>query len=118
MTDHPTLVRMFVLDSICDDYEDRAKILRDVSDCAAASRCTVTPEQVDQAIATLVNDGLAKAYKLSGNGDPLELPGMPPAHPVLEWYEGYYFWITPAGREVYVAFSDWPSNDDGELRKV
>jgi hypothetical protein len=74
-------VRRLVLNSICDDFENVDQvILREVAEEAAKCGLTVGRPEVVEALAALVEAGLAKAYILSGDSnDPFsgELPGMP-----------------------------------------
>jgi hypothetical protein len=73
------------------------------------------------ALASLVEDGLAKAYdlqKLASNGDPFsgELPGMPPVDEVEQDFRTY-FYITEEGMQLHLADDPpWPFDDDGEPR--
>jgi hypothetical protein len=118
MSNHSELIRMFVLDSISDDYEDRQKILDHVTGLSSRSGCSVTPEDVEIALAELVNGGLARAYRLSTKAPPVELAGMPPERSELSPHDGCYFWVTPSGRALQTAdFPDWPFRDDGELHQ-
>jgi hypothetical protein len=118
MTSHSALIRMFVLDAISDDYEDRQKILEHVADLSSRSGCRLVPEDVDTALTELVSDGFARAYWLSAKAPPVELAGMPPGQSELTVHDGYYFWATPAGRALQMAdFPDWPFTDNGELRR-
>lgn len=112
--DRARLVRSLVLDSTADDYENVDQvILRDVSKMCARFGFTVERSEVVDALAGLIRDGLAKAYRLSPFEDGTELDGMPDIS-VAEKSFRIYFYITPKGREVHEADDFyWPSDDDG-----
>ena len=72
------------------------------------------------ALASLVEDGLAKAYDLQNLpiNDPFsgELPGMPPVDEVEEDFRTY-FYLTGKGMQLHLADDPpWPFDDDGEPR--
>jgi hypothetical protein len=97
------LVRRLVLNSICDDFENVDQIiLRDVASAAANSGFTVDRAEVVTALTSLVEEGLAKAYILTGTGrNPFsgELNVMPPMDVVEEDFKTY-FYITKKGLEL------------------
>ena len=111
-------VRRLVLNSICDDYENVDQcILRDVA--ADGARCGLTierPEVVD-ALAGLIENGLAKAYRLSALlPHTTELEGMPPMAVVEEDFETYFF-IAPKGMDLHLSDDAWfPFDEDDNLR--
>ncbi len=102
-------VRRLVLNSICDDFENVDQvILRDVAADAAKCGLAVERPEIVEALAGLIEDGLAKAYLLPGtNRDPFsgELPGMPPMDDVEEDFKTY-FYITKKGMDLHL--SDGP----------
>jgi hypothetical protein len=65
----------------------------------------------------LIEIGFAKAWRLSGWGEPpKEYMGMPPMEDIKHPW-GAYFYITPEGMEVHLAdYPGWPFDDQGELR--
>jgi hypothetical protein len=115
-------VRRLVLNCITDDFENVDQvILRHVAEDA---ECGLTVERPDvvAALGSLMEDGLAKAYILSGDSrDPFsgELPGMPPMDVVEEYFKTY-FYITKKGLDLHSLHrSDgtWPFDDLGDLRQ-
>jgi hypothetical protein len=71
---------------------------------------------VVEALASLIEDGLAKAYRLSSK-DPFatELQGMPPTE-VIEEYFKTYFLITKKGMDLHLSDDTWwPFDDEGNL---
>jgi hypothetical protein len=112
-------IRRLVLNSISDDFENVDQIiLRDVT--RDGSKCGLTIERPDivAALEGLIEDGLAKAYLLSGamGRDPFagELPGMPSLDVVEENFETY-FYITKKGMDFHLADNTWrPLADEDE----
>jgi hypothetical protein len=113
------LVRLMVLNEICDDYENVDQIIfpqvaRQVAKCGLAIE---RPEIVD-ALAKLIQDGLAKAYLLSPF-EPFstELEGMPPLDVIEQDFETY-FYVTKKGMDLQLSEDvSWPFDDEGELRQ-
>ena len=109
------LVCRLVLDSICNDYENVDQII--LGEVAKlASRCGLTierPEIVD-ALASLIDDGLAKGYLLSNVAT--EFHGMPAIDIVEEDFRTY-FYVTKRGKELQLSDDKWwPFDDEGDLR--
>jgi hypothetical protein len=114
------LIRRLVLNSICDDFENVDQvILRDVTRDSARFGLTIERSDVVDALKGLIEDGFAKAYRLSSTTgpDPLaeELAGMPPLD-VLEDFQTY-FYITKKGMEVHLADDSWPFDDEAWVTK-
>jgi hypothetical protein len=114
-------VRLLVLNSICDDFENVDQIiLPDVARTGARCGLTIERSEVVGALASLIADGLAKAYILPGpERSPFsgELPGMPPMDEVEENFKTY-FYITKKGMDLHLSDREWfPLDDEGELRK-
>ena len=114
-------VRLLVLNSICDDFENVDQIiLPDVARTGARCGLTIERFEVVDALASLIADGLAKAYILPGpERSPFsgELPGMPPMDEVEENFKTY-FYITKKGMDLHLSDREWfPLDDEGELRK-
>jgi hypothetical protein len=112
------LIRRFVLRVISDDYENVDQII--LPDVAAdGARCGLTIERSDvvDALAGLIEDGLAKAYLLSGTKPHVtELRGMPSIE-VVEEYFRTYFYITTQGRDLHLSDDTWwPFDDEDNLR--
>jgi hypothetical protein len=114
-------VRRLVLDSICDDFENVDQvILRQVAKTSEKCGLTIERSEVVDALASLVADGLARAYILPGlEKSPFsgELPGMPPMDEVEKYFKTY-FYITKKGMDLHLSDGEWwPLDDEGELRK-
>ncbi len=113
------LVRLSVLDSISDDFENVDQvILSHVAKIGRKCGLKIERPEVVKTLADLVKDGLAKAYILPGpKPDPFsgELEGMPPLDEINE--VGTYFYITEKGMALHLADDDpWPLDDDGNLK--
>ena len=87
------LIRRMVLNSICDDYENIDQvILRDVAQDAVKLGFTVERSEIVDALAGLIEDGLAKAT---------------------------YFYITKKGMDLHLSDDTWwPFDDEGEPEPV
>ncbi len=111
-------VRRLVLDSICDDYENVDQvILRWVEKTGAKCGLTIERSEVVDALASLIADGLAKAYILSGyEPHSTEIQSMPQMD-VIEEHSKTYFYITKKGMDLHLSDCEWPLDDEGELRK-
>ncbi|HLM97960.1 MAG TPA: hypothetical protein VK335_01675 [Bryobacteraceae bacterium] len=115
MIDRNELVRRLVLNAICDDYENVDQvILRDVAQDGAKLGLTLERSDVVEALASLVRDGLAKAYLLSAFAPySTELQGMPPLDVVEEYFKTY-FYITKEGMDLHLSDDSWwPFDEDG-----
>jgi len=114
-------VRLLVLNSICDDFENVDQvILRDVAETGAKCGLTIERAEVVDALASLVSDGLAKAYILPGpTSDAFsgELQSMPALTAVEEHFRTY-FYITKQGMNLHLANEAWwPLDDDGNIKE-
>jgi len=105
---------MFVLDVIADDYENLEQIRKEVNSFGARSGLTIGSDEILEGLISLIEDGLAKAYRLSQT-EPVEaIEGQPPPAAM----EDYYFWVTKKGRELQTSeYEDWPFEETGALRK-
>ena len=116
------LIRRLVLNSICDDFENVDQIiLRDVTRDGSKFGLTIERSDIVDALEGLIEDGLAKAYLLSGTmgPDPFagELPGMPSLDVVEENFQTY-FYITKKGTDFHLADDTWrPFADEAESPK-
>lgn len=111
-SDRAELLRMFVLDSIADDYENLEIICGDVS--AMSTRCGLLIQCADvtQALISLIASGLASPYKLRPTA--IKIEGIP----AIEALGDYYYLVTEKGREVQLSdYAGWPFGENGELRK-
>jgi hypothetical protein len=109
------IIRLAVLNSICDDYENLDQIiLEDVrKDCSRIGPAVERAEVV-QALADLIEDGQAKACLLSPFPPHcVEVEGMPPMEEIEKDFETYLF-ITDKGMAVHMT-ADWPFDSEGNL---
>ena len=94
-------------------------ILRNVAEIAAKCGLTVDRAEIVDALAGLVEDGLAKAYILRGSvRDPFSgaLEGMPAMDIVEEDFQTY-FYITKKGMDLHLADDTWwPLDEEGNPR--
>src|SRR6202035_5189880 len=114
--DRSELVRLLVLNAICDDYENVDQvILRDVAQNGTKCGLTIDRPEVVAALSRLIEEGHAKA--LSGSAPhATELRGMPPID-IPEEYFKTYFYITKKGMDVQVSHdTSWPLDDEGNLK--
>lgn len=107
------LVRMFVLDTVADDYEDVEIIAATVNTFARKCGMDVSFTELLQALEALIRIGWVKAYRLSPTEAPQEINGVPDRDEI----ESYYFWVTEEGGRVQgIEDSDWPFDEDGVLK--
>lgn len=115
------LVRRFVLDSICDDYEHLTiSIGPDVTKLGVGCGLTIEKAEIVQALAELLEIGWAKAYRLHNDGRSkwAELREGMPSPEEMEDPMGAWFYITEAGMKAELAdWTPWPFDDEGELKK-
>jgi hypothetical protein len=112
------LVRRLVLNAMSDDYENVDQvILPSVAEDGAKCGLIIGRSEVVQALAGLVEDGVAKAYLLSGTAPNVtELRAMPPID-IPEEHFKTYFYITKKGLDVHVSDDTWyPMDDEGNLK--
>jgi hypothetical protein len=111
-------VRRLVLNSICDDGENVDQIiLSEVNRDAAKCGLTIDRAEVVDALAELVEGGLAKAWLLSPwPGESKEVEGMPPMD-VIETFFTTYFFITKKGMKAHLSEDEWwPFDDNGDRK--
>jgi hypothetical protein len=105
------LLRLSVLMSIADDYEEPVHVYGCVEGDFGLCGLPVSPGDTQKALIELTESGLAKAYYL-GPGPVKELEGIPP----FDGSGSYYFLITDDGRRSLAEWrKDWPFDDEGEL---
>lgn len=110
------IIRRFVLNEICDDYENLEMIDKWVMQKSARAGLTVQDTEIIEALTDLIQSGLARTYRFRPpyKSQPDQIPGMPRLEEISE----YYFWATPEGRDLQVSDRSWyPFDDDDELRK-
>jgi hypothetical protein len=115
--DRRELVRLLVLRQICDDYENVDQIiLPGVTRDAARCGLVIERSEIVNALAGLIQDGLAKAYLLSPfEPYSTELQGMPPTNVIEKDFETY-FYATKKGIDLRLShWTSWPFDEDGEL---
>ncbi len=109
------LIQKMVLSEISDDYENVDQIILPVvaRECAKLG-IAVERSDVVGALAELVEDGLAKAYRLSSTTPAIALQGMPTLDIVEEYFETY-FYITKQGLDQHLSDDTWwPFDDEGQ----
>jgi hypothetical protein len=113
------LIRRFVLNEICDDYEDIEQIEGLIHWEGPACGLTISHEEIIQSLRELIEFGYAKAWDLEPkryNTPPHEYPGMPAAQEIAEL--DVYFMATPEGKVAHETQpADWPIDDDNNLRQ-
>ena len=107
------LVRLDVLMTIADDYEEPVHVWQCVTEDLGPCGFRVAPEEAQQALIELTESGLAKAYHLSGRAPfAEELQGIPP----FDGSHDYYFLITEDGLQALAVWrKDWPLDDEGDF---
>lgn len=88
-----TRVKHSVLRAISDDYEDLAIVLRYMRRFTEDTQ--VTPEEICQALAALINDGLAQAYLLSPKQLHAQKVDFDPGR-----IDELWLYVTPEGKKL------------------
>jgi hypothetical protein len=112
------LVRRLVLNAISDDFENVDQvILRSVAEDGAKCGLTIDRSEIVDALAGLIEDGLAKAYILSSTAPhATELQGMPPIEIPEDDFKTY-FYITKNGMDLQLSHDiSWPFDDERNLK--
>ncbi len=105
-------IRMFVLCAIADDYENLETITRNVEELGVQCGLTAGPAEITDALASLIEGRLAKAYHLSPRNTFEEIGGMPGPNGLGDWQHS--FMATGNGRGILLA--DPVLDDEGLLR--
>jgi len=103
-----------VLNEISDDYENIDQIIlpKVAKECAKLG-FVVERAHIVNALAELIEGGLAKAYLLSSMEPAREFHGMPIMDAVEQHFKTYFF-ITPKGLEFHLSdHTWWPFDDEG-----
>ncbi len=121
MMNRRELVRLIVLNEICDDYENLHQITKQVGRVTSACGMSIATHEILEALRELVESGLAKAYELSPWSPTKVLDRMPPVEEIGSPDESrigdVYFWITKKGMQVHMQdCAEWPFDDDNVLR--
>jgi len=106
-------IRWLVLREISDDYENVDQVvLRGVREVGAKCGLTIERPDVLEALAGLIENGLAKAYLLSATKPfATEIEGMP-ALDIIEEDFRTYFYITKKGLDLHRSDDSlWPFED-------
>jgi hypothetical protein len=108
-------VQRFILNEICDDYENLDMVNKWITKNAARIGLAIQPAEIIEGLSELIALGLAKAYRFrEGARKPDEIPQMPPLNEI----ENYYFWATPRGKKLQTSDTSWyPFDDEDQLRK-
>jgi hypothetical protein len=106
-----------VLDAMSDDYENIDQIILPVvaKDCARLG-FSVERSEIVKAVEGLVQEGMVKAYLLTGDqSSTRELDGMPPVDIVEEDFKTY-FYPTKKGFDFHLSDETWwPFDDDDNV---
>ncbi len=101
-----------VLNEISDDYENVDQvILRNIRGDKDKLGFTVERSEIVNALAELIEGGLAKAYLLSATEPARELQSMPPLDVIEENFKTY-FYITKKGMDLHLSDDTWWPLDD------
>jgi hypothetical protein len=84
--------------------------LRQVGEAGARFGLTIQRSDIVDALATLIQEGLARAYLLSSREPSRELQGMPPLD-VIETNFETYFYLTKKGIDM-LSKDQWRPFDD------
>lgn len=107
------LIRMLVLDTIADDYENFEKIADEVKRMADRAGLYTNVGEIQGAVIDLIEMGLAKAYRLSPNSPTEEFYGIPPLNEI----DDYFFWTTDEGKRIQESeLEGWPFDKNGAVR--
>jgi DNA gyrase subunit B len=118
LVDRAELLRWMVLNEICDDYENVDQIILPhvARDCAKLG-WMIERSEIVEALAGLIEDGLAKAYLLSSKAPATELPDMPEIDKGEDDFRTYFL-ITTKGMDLHLSDEcDWPFDDEGNVRR-
>ena len=98
------LLRLLILEDVCDDYEEIEHITGSVTVLAQKCGINVTRDEIVQELMNPIDAALVKAYRLFSSRRPAEaFDGRPPLTE-LEESGGYtYFLITENGMKVHLA---------------
>ena len=117
--DRRELVRLMVLNEICDDGENIDQIiLPHLAKLGAKLGWTVERAEVVAAMTSLVEEGLAVACHLSPfPGEFREFFGMPPVHEIEEYFSTYFF-VTEKGKQLHLSDDSWWPFGDLDYREA
>lgn len=111
------LVRLVVLNAICDDYENLDQtilptVVRDAAECGVER---VDRAEVVTALTSLVVDGLAEAFTLSPHESfSVCMEGVPSLEVVEEDFRTYFL-ITKKGMDLHLSDDEWPFKLDNSV---
>jgi hypothetical protein len=110
-------IRRLALEGISDDYENVDQmLLPTISEVGLKLGWTIERSEVVKALASLVEEGLARAYTLSGvKPCSNEISGMPSMDVIEEDFKTY-FYITEKGKVLHLSDDTWwPFDNEGNL---
>lgn len=104
-------IRMFILDVVCDDYESLQKIFEDAASFSKQFQVDLTPQELVEALAGLIAEGLVDCYRLSPDAPNERIRGVPENVSVAD----HYFYISDEGRPIHMSeYPFWPWDDEGQ----
>ena len=109
------LLSRFVLDAICDDYENLAEVSKHVGGLGQRCGLTFESDEIIRALGDLMNRGLARGFLLTPNSKPPnEVDRLPDEKEIGK----YYFRVTQRGMDLQLApYDEWPFDDENVLRR-
>jgi hypothetical protein len=114
------LIRLFVLNSCCDDYEDIVQITKHTDEVGPKCGMTVSEEDIIQALGELMELGYVRAWNLTPPPRPepiKEYRGMPSPEEIAAFDP--WFFRTEGGLAVFKPLSsDWLFDETNNLREV
>jgi hypothetical protein len=116
-TTRSELVRMLVLNEICDDYENLAvSIEMPIKERGGRCGLYIEKEEIVEALTELFDLGWAKAYHL--DGERTTVFKTMPSLTEMEDFSGAWFYRTEEGLRAQLEnWEPWPFDDDDELKK-
>ena len=95
------LLRLFVLDSMADDYEAVPEIMRGVGALAAECGIEISRDEVVTSLRALIEAGLVRAWSVGHRNQLREEAFVPPVAEA----DRYYYLPTEAGRDIHTEFA-------------
>ena len=107
------LLKMFVLDTLADDFEHFSKIVSETRHLSQACGVVVEHREIGDALNELLRLGWVEAYRLRPDGPAILLQVQQVTND-----QGVYYLLTESGRDAQVReYADWPFNSDSSLRE-
>ena len=112
--DNNELVRIFILDEVCDDFEPLDMVVHNVESRSREYGLLISSATIVEAMTTLLTDDLVAAYDLINQPQPqTPVTGQITNSDMLK----YYYYLTKQGRAAHRANSIF-FDDEGTLLKA